>query len=139
LSIVTGGDKIEGARFERKEDVIKKDCPTKRANVYTAQIEIPFIEMPTMASPYGYDEILELVFCDSLAVANVKGYINGVPVQIYEYVYPSNPNMKAFYVELVGKVKSGMTIEFRLEIEWNNDCQRKATKQKYTDGAQVIQ
>ena len=139
LSVWTGKNEKEELGIESKDELSNNPCLTRRANVYTAQIDIPFIERPTVSCCYTYDEVLELVFIDSLAVKSLKGYIDGVAVPINEYIYPSNPNMKAFYVELVGKVQSGTVVEFKLEVEWNDDYDRKKHEQKYTDGAQVIE
>ena len=138
LSVFTGKDENQKLSKQDNES-LKTSCPTRRATVYIAKIDIPFIEVPTMSCCYGYDEILELVFVDNIAVKSLKAYIDGEMVQINEYIYPPHPKMKAFYIELVGKVKSGTCVELKLEVEWNDDCKREKVVQKQTEGAQVIQ
>ncbi len=93
-------------------------CPVRRARVYEAYFDVPFIEMPTLAPKYGFDEVFELAFCDSAAVGRITAFINGNEVEVKRYKYPFLREKGAFYIELTDEVSSGTHNMLRLEIEW---------------------
>ena len=114
--------------------------PVRRASVYETTLSIPFIEWPAMSNLYGFDELVELVFADNLHVREVRAQLDGKPVTVHEYRYPSAPAMKTYYIELTGEVTSGTHPVLRLEVDWNDGTQRKKFngETKTQAGAQVV-
>ena len=114
--------------------------PTRRASVYETTFDIPFIEWPAMSNLYGFDELIELVFADSMSVCGIRAQIDGRPVEVREYRYPSAPTMKAFYIELTGEAGSGTQPTLRIEVDWNGDAKREArpAEPEIQAGAQIV-
>lgn len=112
--------------------------PVRRADEYSAKLDIPFIEYPNLACEIGYDEVLELVFKNSKMVKSVKAELDGKEVPVQEFYYASG-SMKAFYIELVGRVASGTQPELKLKVEWDDEfIQTRREEQESKAGAQVI-
>ena len=92
-----------------------------------------------MSNCYGFDELVELVFSDSLCVKGLRAFINGAPVPVHEYRYPAAATMKTFYIELTAEVRPGTVNRLRIEVDWDQTHPRKkfdAPESK--EGAQVI-
>ena len=113
--------------------------PIRQAAAYECELKIPFIEWPAMSNGYGDDEVIELVFRDDRSVQSVKAYLDGREVPVYAYRYPPAPEMKTYYVELVGEVKSGSVSRLRVEILWTETEERiKKYDAAAKEGAQVV-
>lgn len=104
----------------------KRRVEERRAKVYGTKLDIPFIESPAMGNGYGLDEVLELVFSDGATVKSVNAFIDKKSVKVFEYRYPSNPEMKTFYIELTGEVRSGSSPY----LSWKSNGTKRRKKER---------
>ena len=110
-----------------------------RGTVYEADFAVPFIEWGMAAMPYGYDEVLELVFANPVAVERVTASIDGKPCEVERFFYPGR-SMFVYYIELTGILTSGTTPHLRLEITWAQETvpAQKKGKTAANIGAQIL-
>lgn len=118
--------------YNPPENVTKAAKIPRRASVYEAEFDMPFMEWPNVSNLYGFDEVIELIFSDCNAVKAVRAFINGLQVPVYEYVYAVARHMRTWCIELVGNVSSGTRPTIRIEVDWTED-NTAAEKTKFAD------
>lgn len=111
-----------------------------RSEEYVTQIRLPFIEYLSLANVYGFDEVLEFVFRDASAVGGIRAYIDGREVPVLVYRNPASPQMKTYYLELSGEIRSGVPSELRVKIDWLGTVGKESKKEEPSSsaGAKVV-
>ncbi len=133
----SGSDSPE--RLFPMDEPIPPATADSRGTVYETDFAAPFIEWGMAAMPYGYDEVLELVFANPAAVGQITASIDGKPCEVGRFYYPGR-SMFVYHIELTGLLSSGTIPHLRLEITWTKEVAPAQKKEKTAakTGAQIL-